>query len=647
MTKQMTLFKWEGSDEFGAAVRDVSVEVSAGAARLHRREVLADEIGDCNGRDVQPIDSRIWARKDFQLDSTQAAGARVSLWVRYKDDNSALTVELNGHPQKVRPVAMTDLYSPDTRWVENGYWEDAWHAVEVPVEWLRVGLNSVILRTEDASDWETLIEVNSAPNRSARSLDGGLTWDYNRLGFNSCYDGEFLIRLELDRHPALGRLVSAPFDLARSDDGLGYVFQSARLSAQMDADTPAGTSCRLEFRAGPTPEYQPARWSAWQPAASHQLRPEDRFVQWRANLRTERPLATPVLRSLQVIAELDAGPAGRGKIVADKNPAILRPSRPFGFQAPTARAIMLRERWRLDEVVAGAKDDYEGILRLGAWTRQQWIDGWNRERGALHLCPSWDAPLILEIARSGLSLGMCTHYSTVFVAVCAAMGIPSRHLILKCHCTAEAWSDHWGKWVWMDAGGDMDDKTSAVATVERNGEPLSALEVRNAWVAGQMEGLRLAGFRAEQRYTLWKKCQLLERFFIPTRNDYMTSLSPGEPEHGAIQYQYDGYLWWRDAEKPPLPWFSHSSNRLADFYWTPNRTRIHLQRTSRDSELRVLLESSMPNLTALQAQFGDAAWNDCESEFIWKFKPGANSLQARSVNGFGVDGPAAKVKVEF
>jgi hypothetical protein len=276
------------------------------------------------------------------------------------------------------------------------------------------------------------------------------------------------------------------------------------------------------------------------------------------------------------------------------------------------------------------------------------------------------------MGRHNLSVGMCTHYSTVFVHACASLGITAHHVIHKSHCTAEAWSDHWGKWVWLDTGGDLDDATKAVYHVERQGVPLSVLEARAAWLTGEVTGLRLVGRNAEQVFRVEKRLASLDRFCIVLRNDQMTSLNPGEPEHGIVKYHYDGYLWWSDERTPPLPYFSLASSRLGDFEWTLNRTRIHLQRTARRGVLKVQLESCMPNMddqqilgpahhpdvihvsepyaasvAALQVRLDEGDWEERPAEFDWSLHAGQNRLAARSVNAFGVQGPESWVGVEF
>ena len=39
------------------------------------------------------------------------------------------------------------------------------------------------------------------------------------------------------------------------------------------------------------------------------------------------------------------------------------------------------------------------------------------------------------------------------IHVCASLGLVARTLIIRCHCVAEVWSEEYGKWILIDAGG--------------------------------------------------------------------------------------------------------------------------------------------------------------------------------------------------
>ena len=128
---QMCEIEWKGQDAFAEATRDTGVVVKDGLVQLVRRVVLADEMGNCNGRDVERVDGQTWARKEFWLESAEVAGARVSPWVRCSDEAATLVVAVNGRPLTVQPLTEALRRTPDGRPGE-GYWQDGWRVVQVP-----------------------------------------------------------------------------------------------------------------------------------------------------------------------------------------------------------------------------------------------------------------------------------------------------------------------------------------------------------------------------------------------------------------------------------------------------------------------------------------------------------------------------------
>ena len=153
------------------------------------------------------------------------------------------------------------------------------------------------------------------------------------------------------------------------------------------------------------------------------------------------------------------------------------------------RGQLLRERWKLNNVIRDAETDFDRFLHLRQWVREQWEDGWNM--GEINFCPPWDAPLILELTSRKLSLGTCTHYATVMSQCSAALGLVARTQIMRSHCINEVWSGDHDKWVAMDVGGDINDETKFTYHFERDGVPLSALDCHDAWVNEDYDNVTL------------------------------------------------------------------------------------------------------------------------------------------------------------
>lgn len=628
---------WFGREAMDRPTRDRFVALGEdGALRLADSVLIADEVGRATRRNREVVAGPVCIRKDFVLDSAEVRDALLCPHLGCDREGGVLRVEVNGRVIR------------HTRPEKREYWEDRWTAIPVPADALKAGVNEVVFRAEGEAQWTFLIENSLFPNRSAKSLDGGQTWRYENLGVNEADDGEYLVRLRVGRYAPQGEAASEAVDLLGLAGGIAPRGQVESVRLEAETGGADGTAARLFWRTGPGPEYDPATWTAWRPAGGAIHPPEAaRFFQWRALLTTARPQATPEVRSVKVEATLAVEPRHTdARVAASDNPEILRSSYAFSYLShDEKRGHRLRERWRLDEVVRPARTPFEKFLYLRNWVRHQWEDGWNY--GEIDLCPPWDGMTILELASRKLSLGMCTHYATVLSHCAAALGLTARTQIMRAHCINEVWSPDHQKWVAMDAGGDANDETKFTYHFERNGVPLSALEAHQAWEERAFEGVKIAPEpppAVRERFKVESRLQLFDRFMITLRNDELSAMDPGEMEHGAVSYHYDGYLWWGGTQGP-LPWFSKHTAREADLYWTVNRTRVHLQDGAHPGALEVWLETHTPNLSGFQVRMDGGEWEMREARFPWTLREGTNRIEARPVNRFGVEGAISAVTV--
>jgi len=143
----------------------------------------------------------------------------------------------------------------------------------------------------------------------------------------------------------------------------------------------------------------------------------------------------------------------------------------------------LREDFKLDEVVAPGRTEFEKLLLLKRWVRSRWNHGWNNTN------PPWDAYEILKHAERGETF-TCGYYSFVLSECYRSLGYQARRLSIRVkdteypanphnhgHNVCEVYSNEYNKWVLMDA-----DKN---CHYEKDGVPLSALEIREAWLTGE------------------------------------------------------------------------------------------------------------------------------------------------------------------
>ena len=637
--------EWNTADDFNQATRDGSLAVlSEGAVQLANRIVLADEMGRCNSRDVERLSGNTWAKKIFVIEDPGSGEATLGIYMRCVDENEekttgTLLVDVNGDTITV-PF-------PEDR----PYWEDSWRRVPVPSGVIRRGINEVVLRAVNGGTFLLLVENCIQPNRSAKSRDGGRTWDFDNLAYNDAYDGEYLVRLEIKGHPSSGAITSPAIDLAQafSKKSAGARFHLEKVGLRADAYKPKGTKLSLECRLGNVPDPESENWTQWKPTNS--LASDDlldaRFIQWRAFLSTNDTDTTPVLKGLKLIlnGQIEK-PHTSIRVLDENNPSIIRSSYRFAHQrAGDKRSNVLRERWKLDSVVAPANTEFEKFLLLRQWVRDQWVDGWNR--GALQFVPPWDTLLILELTKRELSLGMCTHYATVMTHCCAAIGLVARTVVMRCHCINEVWSNDYGKWVAMDIGGDPNDFRRSTFHFEKDGIPLSFLEAHRAWLKKDFESVNFSPASTAKAFKIEDRLELFERFMIHLRNDELTSLEPGEPEHGAGSYQYNRFLFWEDDETPPLPWFSRHSCRESDFWWSMNRAHIHLREGEEESQMDVQLDHCTPNFSHFEVRKDGAEWERVESSFTWIPAPGSHTLHARTKNLFGHPGIESSIRFKI
>ena len=79
------------------------------------------------------------------------------------------------------------------------------------------------------------------PDRSAKSTDRGASWDFEHLGWKNEVDGEYAIRLSLDRYAPEGLYVSPVIALAAA---IVLVVSSARSHSLPSMSEPKWESSR-------------------------------------------------------------------------------------------------------------------------------------------------------------------------------------------------------------------------------------------------------------------------------------------------------------------------------------------------------------------------------------------------------------------
>ncbi len=181
--------------------------------------------------------------------------------------------------------------------------------------------------------------------------------------------------------------------------------------------------------------------------------------------------------------------------------------------------VKLRNRYDLEGLVSGAKDDYEKLRLITGWAQKQWRHTGNNK-------PSKSDPLtILKEASEGKRF-RCVEYAIVVAACARSLGMPSRRLALKRpdvetakssagHVVAEVWLDQFNKWVFVDGQWG--------AIPEKDGVPLNAVEFQDA-IARKTPGLiiRFVSKGKQENYIKWIVSYLYYFDFHPDQRFYRT-----------------------------------------------------------------------------------------------------------------------------
>lgn len=365
------------------------------------------------------------------------------------------------------------------------------------------------------------------------------------------------------------------------------------------------------------------------------------------------------------------------RIVKYRNAEVIKSRHPFRYESfATPELSKLRKKYRLEKVITGKKTEFDKILALRNWVHSQWDHGWSfkEQKPVLPLCSTLR---ILEEAQKGIEFH-CAYYSTVFIQCALSLGFQARRLSIYKdishipiaelhrqtnigHYLAEIWSNDFQKWILIDT--DMN------AHYEEKNIPLNAWEVREAWVTGRWKEVRLiqgkpppayvtkpAKYTPEQHklfkvFTKYKAMDYYYHLGIEMRNDWFSS------DEESLR------LIWADPHSPPvlIEHPDHPNTAVHDviwtqninnLYWTLNQVHIHLSCAGKDKSkssptLEVKLETVTPNFDKYLVKIDGSAWRKRPGDLKWKLKEGRNTIYAKSVNKFRIEGPSNSITISF
>jgi hypothetical protein len=582
-----------------------------------------------------------------------------------KGERAALRVQFNGH---ALPPRSRKTYG-------------SWQVIPVPTELLKAGDNEAVFSCKGKKGWQIGLaqrkdilrnapDLKDRPCRSFKSTDGGRRWS-RKIGEHGDVRGELMVRLNLDQHAKKGELVGPVIDLAqKACPGAGPVqpvkVRSARVVA--DADLPKRTTVRLNVRTGTSPVYDRARWGRWMRVDKDGTvaGPLHRFVQWRATLRTSDPTSTPALKAVRVQAEVDVKPiawGGKLKPGRSRNEEILYTSIPFEYERfDEPQLVELRQRYKLDEVVAGARNEMDKMIRLRHWVASQW--SWTPPGRPY---PAWDAREIIERKD-----GMCVQFAITYMQCALSLGMQTRFVFgafpqarvkgkpVAGHEVNEFWSNEYGRWVYMDANQDecfVDAQSSL---------PVGMLDLHDdlmeLYFGGKpmsYEGINLKAIRRSKALRIWKRLEDKPRASRPQmrskwgcvlwmpRNNFYAHRFPEPIDQGRTTWAWSGYWHWQDESTPRQWQHPRYTSRLSDIKWTINQVRWAAQFGRREGTVEVVLGTVTPDFDTYLIRIDDGEWRPSGEQVRWRLKPGKNRLEMRVRSRAGVLGRISCLSLDY
>lgn len=345
------------------------------------------------------------------------------------------------------------------------------------------------------------------------------------------------------------------------------------------------------------------------------------------------------------------------KLLSAHNEQIIRSDYRFRYQTyDEPRLHELRKRYKLDEVVAPAVDEFQQMVLLRNWSRSQF-----RRRDYQPFEVQFDALKVLDRNLRNESdrpldltcdFDPCHFFPLFYAQIALSMGHQAR-LVSSNHGMTELWSNQYGKWVLMDAELNLH--------YEKDGIPLGALELRAHITAGEQEQITVVygeQTSGDVKPTLVHlKVETIEpgaivnprtQFdIVELRNDWLTNhYFPGHPARSDL-----ATLTYDDASVPEefrvLRPLRPLSRDVRQFNWTLNQAEIYVAKrasTTDEMTLEVAFRTMTPNFSHFEVLVDQGpAVEQQGSRFEWPLQPGENVLQVRPVNRFGVKGITSSV----
>ena len=319
----------------------------------------------------------------------------------------------------------------------------------------------------------------------------------------------------------------------------------------------------------------------------------------------------------------------------------------------SAKFKHLVEKYRLDTIFNGAKDEFERILLLRHWIKSviKINDFGDPYPGEGY------AEGILDNALKGQGYH-CGHFMTVQNAVMNAFGYVTRTMGAGPgvkggpdghHGINEIWLNQYNKWFLSDAKYDHH--------FEKNGIPLSALEIREEFLKNnaadivKVKGPERIPFDIDAETGL-SKVQNAQTYTWIEWHGY-NNIFTVWPDYQDLLIMYNDDFFknntWIWGGKPHWAYAQPEYMKLVEdpkkIYWTPNTIASMVKIDGNVAHIE--LTSETPNLKEYQVkELPSGDWKSIDTQFDMSLKKRKYEWIFRAVNLAGVTGPEHKIVIE-
>ena len=318
----------------------------------------------------------------------------------------------------------------------------------------------------------------------------------------------------------------------------------------------------------------------------------------------------------------------------------------------------LKEKYQLDTIFHGEKDEFKRILLLRHWIHKTIPRG-------IPPPGEFTAEGIIDEALKGVKF-WCSYFMIVHNEIMTACGFVPRVInadegVLNLpgqighHGTNEIWSNTYSKWFFSDAMYD--------SHFEKKGIPLSALEIRDEYFKNKAADIMLVNGPERKPINYYpdqdnRSKENFARVFTwiawLKQNDIYSNWDNGISYLLMYEDEYfKTHKWIRAGGKPHWAYntkYMVLIKNREELYWTPNT--ITSKVTIAQNKATIELSSSTPFLKSYQVKEqagGDQmaiGWKDVPNIVAVELKKETNEIGFRVMNLAGVTGPVHTIIIE-